>query len=100
LNGTSVILSPVGRLSWRPLSLPEQIPNQRHPRYQQHAHDGAAADCGSPSTFVALSGLTCYFIDLRAVARRSSGDSAIIASCSSVGIIGTLSTGFSAHCHH
>jgi hypothetical protein len=80
--------------------VPEQVPDDREGRDQQHAHDGAAADCGSPSTFVALSGLTCYFIDLRAVARRSSGDSAIIASCSSVGIISTLSTGLSAHCHH
>jgi hypothetical protein len=34
----------LGRLSWRPLSWPEQIPDDRERRDQQHAHDDAAAD--------------------------------------------------------
>jgi hypothetical protein len=30
-----------------PISLPEQIPDHRERRDQQHAHDDAAADAGS-----------------------------------------------------
>jgi hypothetical protein len=70
------------RLSWRPLSWPEQIPDDRERRDQQHAHDHAAADAVHLQALRLCPAWRAASLTL-ARSRRSSGKSAITASCGS-----------------